>query len=252
MPSDWLLITATLIGMPSSAQVASSWLVIWKQPSPSIAQTVLSGRADLGAHRGRNGEPHGAEAAGVQPVAAASRNGGTARPTSGAGRRPRCRWRPGRRSCRSARSRTAGTASRPRVRRTPSGYFARTSLAAGDARRRTTGCGRRSRSRPASAAIRSAMTSLQSPTIGTSAARFLPISAGSMSAWITFASGANESSLPVTRSSNRAPRQMSRSDSLQRADRGDRAVHAGHAEVQLVRVGQRAAGHQRGDHGDAE
>ncbi len=35
---------ATLIGMPSIAQVASSWLVIWKQPSPSIAQTVLSGQ----------------------------------------------------------------------------------------------------------------------------------------------------------------------------------------------------------------
>ena len=35
--------TATLIGMPSSAQVASSWLVIWKQPSPSIAQTTASG-----------------------------------------------------------------------------------------------------------------------------------------------------------------------------------------------------------------
>ena len=31
--------TATLIGMPSMAQVASSWLVIWKQPSPSIAHT---------------------------------------------------------------------------------------------------------------------------------------------------------------------------------------------------------------------
>ena len=34
---------ATLIGMPSSAQVASSWLVIWKQPSPSIAHTTVSG-----------------------------------------------------------------------------------------------------------------------------------------------------------------------------------------------------------------
>ena len=40
------------------------------------------------------------------------------------------------------------------------------------------------------------MTSLQSPTIGTSACRFLEISAGSMSAWITLASGANVSSLP--------------------------------------------------------
>ena len=38
---------ATLIGMPSIAQVASSWLVIWKQPSPSIAQTVVSGRPTL-------------------------------------------------------------------------------------------------------------------------------------------------------------------------------------------------------------
>ena len=36
--------TATLIGMPSIAQVASSWLVIWKQPSPSIAQTTEPGK----------------------------------------------------------------------------------------------------------------------------------------------------------------------------------------------------------------
>ena len=55
------------------------------------------------------------------------------------------------------------------------------------------------------------MTSRQSPTIGTSAWRFLEISAGSMSAWMTLASGANESSRPVTRSSNRAPSEMSRS-----------------------------------------
>ncbi len=39
--------TATLIGMPSMAQVASSWLVIWKQPSPSMHQTTASGRAIL-------------------------------------------------------------------------------------------------------------------------------------------------------------------------------------------------------------
>lgn len=44
MPSDSLLMTATLIGMSLIAQVASSWLVIWKQPSPSIAHTVVSGR----------------------------------------------------------------------------------------------------------------------------------------------------------------------------------------------------------------
>ena len=56
-----LLMTATLIGMSLSAQVTSSWLVIWKQPSPSIAQTVASGPADLGAHRGGHGVAHGAE-----------------------------------------------------------------------------------------------------------------------------------------------------------------------------------------------
>ncbi len=38
---------ATLIGMSLIAQVASSWLVIWKQPSPSMAHTVLSGTPTL-------------------------------------------------------------------------------------------------------------------------------------------------------------------------------------------------------------
>jgi hypothetical protein len=47
MPRLELLITATLIGMSLIAQVASSWLVIWKQPSPSIAHTVASGRPTL-------------------------------------------------------------------------------------------------------------------------------------------------------------------------------------------------------------
>ena len=47
MPSDSLLMIATLIGMSLIAQVASSWLVIWKQPSPSIDQTVASGRPTL-------------------------------------------------------------------------------------------------------------------------------------------------------------------------------------------------------------
>lgn len=55
------------------------------------------------------------------------------------------------------------------------------------------------------------MTSRASPTIGTSASRFLPISAGSMSAWTILAKGAKLSSLPVTRSSKRAPRATIRS-----------------------------------------
>ena len=34
---------ATLIGILFNAQVTNSWFVIWKQPSPSIAHTVVSG-----------------------------------------------------------------------------------------------------------------------------------------------------------------------------------------------------------------
>ena len=56
------------------------------------------------------------------------------------------------------------------------------------------------------------MTSRQSPTIGTSAVRFFEISAGSMSACTILASGAKLDSLPVTRSSKRAPSEMIRSD----------------------------------------
>ena len=56
------------------------------------------------------------------------------------------------------------------------------------------------------------MISLTEPTIGTSAVRFLEISAGSMSAWMTLAFGAKDFRMPVTRSSNRAPRVISRSD----------------------------------------
>ena len=47
MPSEWLFITATLIGMRSTDAVISSWQVIWKQPSPSMAHTVRSGTAVL-------------------------------------------------------------------------------------------------------------------------------------------------------------------------------------------------------------
>ena len=44
-----------------------------------------------------------------------------------------------------------------------------------------------------------------SPTIGMWAGTFLEISAGSMSMWMNFARGANSDSLPVMRSSKRAP-----------------------------------------------
>jgi hypothetical protein len=66
-------------------------------------------------------------------------------------------------------------------------------------------------SSPRSTPFSDSITSLTSPTIGTSALRFFPISAGSMSAWMIVASGAKLSRRPVTRSSNRAPRVTSRS-----------------------------------------
>ncbi len=66
-------------------------------------------------------------------------------------------------------------------------------------------------------ATSSSSTSRTSPTIGTSTARFLPISAGSMSACTTLAWGANVRSSPVTRSSNRAPSATSRSASCNAA-----------------------------------
>ena len=69
--------------------------------------------------------------------------------------------------------------------------------------------------------------------------RFLSISAGSMSMWITFAPGANASSLPVTRSSKRAPHGDQQVGPVHRPVRGLRAVHAGQADAERVRVGER-------------
>ena len=67
MPSDSLLMIATLIGMSLIAQVASSWLVIWKQPSPSMAHTVVSGMPTLAPIAAGHRVAHGAQAAGVDP-----------------------------------------------------------------------------------------------------------------------------------------------------------------------------------------
>jgi len=60
----------------------------------------------------------------------------------------------------------------------------------------------------------SVRTDLTSPTIGTSTRLFFPISAGSISMWMTFACGAKVSIFPVTRSSNRAPMAIKRSHSV--------------------------------------
>ena len=58
-----------------------------------------------------------------------------------------------------------------------------------------------------------ASTFLASPTIGMWAGTFLEISAGSMSMCTNFARGANSDSLPVMRSSKRAPTATIRSAS---------------------------------------
>ena len=89
-----------------------------------------------------------------------------------------------------------------------------------------------------------ASTRLTSPTMGTSGARFLPISAGSISTWITLACGAKAASRPVTRSSKRTPSAISRSASLMRHIGGVAAVHAGHADEVRMLGGQRAEPHQ--------
>ena len=84
------------------------------------------------------------------------------------------------------------------------------------------------------------------PCTATSAARSLPISAASSSKWITRALGAKVESLPVARSSKRAPQTIRRS--LARAPprwTARLAVHAQHAEVLRVVGGQGAQTLQR-------
>jgi hypothetical protein len=203
MPRLPLLMTATLIGMPSMAQVASSWLVIWKQPSPSMAQTHGVGPAHLGAHRRRHREAHGAQAAGVEPAARllvgdelrgphlvlahpgdvhGVRAGDLPEPLDDVLR---------------------GQASRRRASRSRAGRCARSSSScAHQAVRSAADAGGRS---AATAAISSVITSGQSPTIGTSA----PAVLGDLSRVDVGVhdggAGAKVASCPVTRSSNRAP-----------------------------------------------
>ena len=149
-----------------------------------------------------------------------------------------------------ARSRTAGPACRPAARRSRAGSAPAGRAAGRHHSARSARCPAwRARLRPR--AISSSMTCLASPTIGTSAARFLPISAGSMSACTICALRGEAVQLagdPVVEAGAERDQQVGL---LQRVHRGDRAVHAGHAEVLRVRVRERAAGHQRGDHRDA-
>ncbi|SHU32948.1 Uncharacterised protein [Mycobacteroides abscessus subsp. abscessus] len=162
------------------AQVASSWLVIWKQPSPSMAHTSASGRAILA------------------PMAAGTAKPMVPRPPElsqvrGFSYLMNCAahiW-----CCPTPATYTAsGPAILPSVSMTnsgprlpsccasyPSGYVLRTSDRYSHHSERGSATVPAARSARI-ASISSMMTFFTSPTIGTSACRFLPISAGSMSA----------------------------------------------------------------------
>ncbi|MNX64754.1 hypothetical protein D3C86_957860 [compost metagenome] len=60
--------------------------------------------------------------------------------------------------------------------------------------------------------VRASTPGFSSPATATWVSRSLPSSEASMSKWTTRAWGANSASLPVARSSKRAPRTISRSD----------------------------------------
>ena len=68
-----------------------------------------------------------------------------------------------------------------------------------------------------------------------------------MSTWMILASGANVEHLAGDAVVEAGAERDQQVGLLQRGDRGGVAVHAGHAEAQRMVVGERAAGHQRGD-----
>ena len=88
------------------------------------------------------------------------------------------------------------------------------------------------------------MTWRQSPAMPTSGTRTLPSSAGSMSTWMTLASGANASDFagdPVVEARPHADQQVAL---LERGHRRVVPVHAGHPQGLRMRVRERAACHE--------
>ena len=167
----------------------------------------------LRADRGRHAVAHRPEPARGDERARPVADGGTASPTSGAGRR------------RSSRSRRRGSAVDV-AQRLEHGLRLEHALGAAVLVRvelapllelRVPGgaLDRAGRPRaPSTSRVSCASASLSGPTTGISAWRIFPTSAASMSKWITFAPGANAETLPVTRSSKRVPTAMIRSDLL--------------------------------------
>ena len=95
------------------------------------------------------------------------------------------------------------------------------------------------------------MTRRQSPTIGTSGATDLAELGGVDVDVDDLGVGGEAVELAGDPVVEAAPERDQQVGLLHRGDRGVVAVHAGHAEAQLVVVGERAPGHERGDDRDA-
>ena len=98
-----------------------------------------------------------------------------------------------------------------------------------------------------SSSVRSARICFSGPTTGTSARRSLPISAASMSRWMTSRPGGECAQLAgdaVVEPGADRDEQIAR---VHRQVRPLRPMHPGPAEVELVRLGEGALGHQCGD-----
>ena len=91
----------------------------------------------------------------------------------------------------------------------------------------------------------SASTGFSGPTTGMSAWRIFEISAASMSRWTTVAPGANAETLPGDAVVEARADRDDQVGLVQREVRPLRPVHAGPADVQLVRLGEAALRHQR-------
>ena len=206
MPRCWLLSSRTLTGSFSQKQVASSWMFIWKLPSPSMSITRRSGMRDLGAHGGGQAEAHRAQAAAGQP---ASRSveleelGGPHLVLADAHRDDRVAI------LRSVRH-SSEIACCGRMPSNSSVVVERIVLLPSHDTADASRTGLRAARPSCSAPVRKYFTSLQ---IGMWATLFLFSSEASMSTCTILACLANSESLPVTRSSNRTPRASSRSAS---------------------------------------
>ena len=198
-----------LMGRLRSRAVARSCSVIWKRAVAVDADDQLAGAPQLDADGGRQAEAHGAEAAGGDELA---RPGGLP-PLGGehlvladaggdhrlaAGLLPEGLDHVLREQVLLPRLLVLERVLLPPGRPPASFHGPRSARPCAAKTRRTSSvsCGR---------------SRFRSPTSGTVAVTSLEISAGSTSRWTILASGAKVESLPVTRSSKRAPRAMSRS-----------------------------------------